>query len=101
MSEITRVKMCKRKMSFYTAKAAQRIADRNGHRVYECPICFTFHITSKPPFDPLFIAIEEHQRIVSDLNKRLESNKIKMRNQANQLAMYQTVFQKQNKGTNQ
>lgn len=46
---MNRDKMCRSKKSFFTRGEAQHIAKKHdGLRVYECPFCFCFHLTSKP-----------------------------------------------------
>lgn len=40
-------RMCGRKKAYDKRKNAARIAGKHGHRVYECPICGKYHITSK------------------------------------------------------
>lgn len=44
----TRHKMCGKKKSFTTKQSAEKTAELfGGGRVYKCPICFCFHVTTK------------------------------------------------------
>lgn len=46
---MNRDKMCRSKKSFFTRGEAQHIANKHdGLRVYSCPFCFCWHLTSKP-----------------------------------------------------
>lgn len=46
---MNRDKMCRSKKSFFTKGEAERCArKREGLRVYSCPFCFCWHLTSKP-----------------------------------------------------
>lgn len=46
---MNRDKMCRSKKSFFTRGEAQHIASKHeGLRVYSCPFCFCWHLTSKP-----------------------------------------------------
>src|SRR5690242_3912356 len=55
-----KTKMCIRKVSFTTKAKAQAIADKFSQRVYECPICFCWHTTSKENWQDEFIRMEDH-----------------------------------------
>jgi hypothetical protein len=39
--------MCDKKRAYQTEHAANRAAARHDQRVYECPVCFCWHLTSK------------------------------------------------------
>ncbi len=67
---INRFKMCKNKVSFTNAKAAERIAEKHNQRVYECPICFCFHCTSKADWKDEFVTLEKYQNVMK-ANDRL------------------------------
>jgi hypothetical protein len=73
---VNRVKMCKHKVSFTTIASAQKRADKHGQRVYECPICFCFHCTSKENWRDEFVEVEKYRNILKD-NERLQSSKQK------------------------
>ena len=65
--KINRIKMCKGKVSFTNAGAAKRVAEKHGQRVYECPVCFCFHCTSKADWRDEFVPIEQYRLIVQKL----------------------------------
>lgn len=43
-----RAKMCTNKLAYKTRKAANKQANKFGHRVYDYPYCQQYHISSKP-----------------------------------------------------
>ena len=47
-SKKEKMKMCGNKKSFRTKKLAEKTADKfdDDYRVYECPICYCFHVTT-------------------------------------------------------
>lgn len=72
-------RMCGPKLSFRTRAKAQEIADKYGQRVYECPVCFCFHCTSKENWQDEFIT--KHMMDVEIMKVRTELNlKLKPKN---------------------
>lgn len=79
----SKAKMCKNKRSFHNKVAAEKVAERFGQRVYECPICFCFHCTSKENWQDEFLFADDAkaiiQMVVDHYEKRQE--KLVARNQ--------------------
>ncbi len=73
-----RGKMCNYKLSFNTRKKAQVNADKHGQSVYECPVCYCWHCTSKENWRDEFVNVEEFNYILEKNKEILEKNK-KMR----------------------
>lgn len=74
--ERLRNSMCGKKVSYRTKAVAQTYAERHKLRVYECPICFCFHVTK---------AEKEVRFVPADLvDKHLteELNKLKIEHRA-------------------
>lgn len=69
LPKINRAKMCKNKISFRSKAAALEKATKFNQRVYECPICFCWHTTSKENWEDLYVPIEKHQNLVRDTEK--------------------------------
>lgn len=72
MSEYRRAKMCKNKTSFTSKGAALRVTEKYGQRVYECPVCFCFHCTSKSDWKEEFVPIEKYQNLNREYEKTLK-----------------------------
>lgn len=79
MSSVRRHKMCKDKVSFTTKKAALKRAEMFNQRVYECPVCFCFHCTSKEKIEDEFVGLEFHNRIVTEYQEQIERQKKKIK----------------------
>lgn len=77
-----RQKMCAKKMAFRTEGAALRVAEKFEHRVYECPICFCWHTTSKKDGfhgDMLDWAIRRAEQTVrAELKKKVKELNLKI-----------------------
>ena len=72
-------RMCGPKLSFRTREKAEEVASKHGQRVYECPVCFCFHCTSKENWRDEFFT--KHMVDIEIMNVRTELNKkIKMKN---------------------
>lgn len=50
--------MCGKKMVFRTRSFADKVALERNQRVYECPVCYCFHLTSKENWRQEFVAVE-------------------------------------------
>ena len=66
---INRSKMCYKKASFQTEKAAVKVAKEHNQNVYECPICFCWHCTSQENWQLEFIPIDKYNEILEQLEK--------------------------------
>lgn len=89
-------KMCGNKLSFRTKEAAQRTADKFGQSVYECPICFCYHCTSKKDWRQEYISIDEYNRLLNKYEKCLKEIKT-YENKLNNINVYikkQLTFKK-------
>lgn len=69
MVEVRRAKMCKNKVSFTNKAAAIRAAERHNQNVYECPICFCFHCTSRQDWRDEFVPIEKFHNVMRELER--------------------------------
>lgn len=68
-----REKMCGKKASFQTKKAAELRASLFNQRVYECPICFCWHCTSKEDWRSEYYTESDVEKKVNDA--KAEANK--------------------------
>src|SRR4051812_48359613 len=75
---VSRSKMCAKKGTFYSRQRAEASAAKWGQRVYECPICFCWHCTSKENWREEYVDAEKAriQMIQLESTLRNEFNKI-------------------------
>jgi hypothetical protein len=69
----TRKKVCSSKDSFRSKTKAEAIAKKWGQRVYECPVCFCWHCTSKENWKDEFIDADTAKRQLVALEIRLRT----------------------------
>lgn len=69
--KVKRITGCKGKVSFTNVAAAKRAAEKHGQRVYECPVCYCWHCTSKPDWKDEFLPIEKYRNVLKE-NERLQ-----------------------------
>ncbi len=67
----SKAKMCLNKKAYYTKQKAQIDADKYGLRIYECPICFCWHTTSKENWKDEFITNEAHEKALKTLENKI------------------------------
>lgn len=65
--------MCLNKCSFFTKKKAQEYAEPYGQRVYECPICFCWHCTSKEHWKAEYVDGEYHKQEMANSERKLRT----------------------------
>jgi hypothetical protein len=63
--------MCQNKVSFRSKDRAKAAGEKFGQRIYECPICFCWHCTSKENWKEEFITLEESKKRLSTLEHEL------------------------------
>lgn len=68
-----RSQMCKNKDSFWSRTRAEASAARWGQRVYECPVCFCWHCTSKENWRDEFVDAEKARRQLIQLESTLRN----------------------------
>jgi len=68
-----RSKMCEKKGSFYSRARAEKSAAKWGQRVYECPICFCWHCTSKDNWQEEFVDAEKARKQLVQLESTLRN----------------------------
>lgn len=81
----SKTKMCKNKASFRSRERAEQVANNFGQRVYECPICFCFHCTSKENWQDEFLFADDAKTILQMLMDDHERREAKLRNRITQL----------------
>lgn len=69
----SRSKMCDKKGSFYSLARAETSAAKWGHRVYECPICFCWHCTSRDNWQDEFVDAEKARKQLIQLEATLRN----------------------------
>lgn len=69
----SRTRMCGNKSTFYSQGRANKHADKYGQRVYECPICFCWHCTSKENWQEEFTDAEVAKRQLATLENKLRA----------------------------
>lgn len=69
----SRKKVCGSKDSFWSRARAESIAERYGQRVYECPICFCWHCTSKENWRDEFIEADKARKQLVQLEATLRN----------------------------
>ena len=69
----SKAKMCRNKDSFYSRSRAEASAARWGQRVYECPICFCWHCTSKENWQDEFVDSEYARKRLVQLEATLRN----------------------------
>ena len=69
MVDIRRNKMCNDKAIFMSVSAAAKVAEKFNQNVYECPICFCFHTTSKKDWKQEFVRIEKYENLKREFNR--------------------------------
>lgn len=69
----SRKKMCLNKVSFFTKKKAQAVAEVHSQRVYECPICFCWHCTSKEDWKSEYVDAEYHKKELLKARRELRT----------------------------
>lgn len=67
MIEVRRFKTCGKKRSFTSAASAKKVALIHNQSVYECPICFCFHTTSRKDWKDEFVAVEKLGELKTEL----------------------------------
>jgi len=85
---LSRKKMCYDKKSYTTKRGAELAATYWNLRVYDCPICFCFHTTSKdniPKFVTEEFMNEEIQRHLKDQRKNIGAENAKLSTKINAL----------------
>ena len=66
-------KMCGKKVSFRTKAAAEKIQVKYpNQRIYECPICFCWHLTTLENWEYLYIDRYEHEKLMNLLKNEVE-----------------------------
>jgi len=75
MGNYKKAKMCDKKVSFRSFSKAQKVAEKYNQKVYECPICFCFHCTSKESWRDEYVDAEKHSNLVRDHEKLLQMTK--------------------------
>jgi len=73
-------KMCKSKRSFRTLLEAERVAAKFEQRSYHCPICFTYHNTSKENWQDEFLYEEDVFKVLGELVRLYEKSVEKLTN---------------------
>lgn len=101
--KVTRIKMCKGKLSFHTISAAKKIAIKYDQRVYECPICFCYHTTSLEDWRQEFFRKEEVEKklleqktLINNINQENASLKAKNSNYIKKIEELQKVITERN-----
>lgn len=61
-----RKSMCDKKVSFRSKGKAEAVAAKFGQRIYECPICFCWHCTSKEDWQQEFVSTADLRRAVAE-----------------------------------
>lgn len=64
VNRINRVKMCQNKVSFTNKATAIAKAEKYNQNVYECPICFCWHCTSREDWKDEFVTVEKYQSLI-------------------------------------
>lgn len=54
---------CGKKVSFTHRAKAEKVAKKHGQTVYECPVCFCYHCTSKEDWRSEFVSIEKYEAV--------------------------------------
>lgn len=70
---INRIKMCSKKISFTTKGKAEAVGLKFKQRVYECPICFCWHTTSKENWKDEFVRKDYHERCMAQLESKIRN----------------------------
>ena len=76
---MSKLKMCSKKVSFNTKGKAEVVASKFNQRVYECPICFCWHTSSKENWKDEFVRREYHERCMAQLENTIR-NELNARN---------------------
>ncbi len=90
---VRKAKMCKSKLSFRTKAVASKVAAKHGQTVYECPICFCFHCTSKTSWRDEFVGIEEYNKAVRELEEYRTKYKKERQRLGDEISKLHTIIQ--------
>lgn len=86
MDPSKRKAMCGKKASFTNKGKADAIAAKFGQRVYECPICFCYHTTSKENWKDEYVTKEYMDRTLGQQENKIRAElNEKNRNLTNQV----------------
>lgn len=85
--------MCLKKVRFNTKKKAGEVAERYSQRVYECPICMGFHLTSKEDWRDEFVCVEKYQRLLNLYEEECKNKKGKLKKLATQVEKHKIHVQ--------
>jgi len=69
---VRKAKMCKTKLSFRTMETALKVAAKHNQTVYECPVCFCFHCTSRKDWREEFVEIGKYNQLARELEESKE-----------------------------
>ncbi|HZZ82019.1 MAG TPA: hypothetical protein VFE62_26200 [Gemmataceae bacterium] len=81
-------KMCGDKSTFYSKQRAVAHAAKYGQRVYECPICFCWHCTSKSNWRHEYVDAAQAKKDMQTLERKLRTE-------------YNTILNKKNRRINE
>lgn len=70
---VSRARMCLNKVSFRSKGKAEEVAAVHNQRVYECPICFCWHCTSKENWRDEYVDAGEHKKQMAELERKLRT----------------------------
>jgi len=65
--------MCLSKVSFRSKEKAQAVAAMHSQKVYECPICFCWHCTSKENWRNEYVDYQWHKKEMSEIERKLRT----------------------------
>ena len=61
--------MCDNKRTFRSRHTAVQHAEKYNQKVYECPICFCFHCTTRENWRDEFVTIEKYNTLLVENEK--------------------------------
>jgi hypothetical protein len=61
--KILKNKTCGKKVSFKNKKIAAKVALKHNQNMYECPICFCYHLTHYEDWSNEFVSLEDYKEL--------------------------------------